>query len=198
MKLVKLNRQMVIGLVGLLGFLLGLYGLWVFLKEKYSFEAPPIYSSVARFERDGVPKIQAKDVLDRSFDLHARPEPLVIVNFWASWCAPCVEEFPSMLKLIKEMKGRVLVVAVSMDDEEKDLRAFLKIFKVPQPGFEVIWDQDKSIGRAYDVGKLPETFIVGADRKLRRKVLGIEDWASPNAMAYFESLIAEGKAAPSP
>ncbi len=103
-----------------------------------------------------------------------------------------------MLKLIKEMKGRVLVVAVSMDDEEKDLRAFLKIFKVPQPGFEVIWDRDKSIGRAYDVGKLPETFIVGADRKLRRKVLGIEDWASPNAMAYFESLIAEGKAPSSP
>lgn len=192
----KFNRQRLLGLVGLVGFLLGLYGLWTYLKQRYSFEAPPIYSSVARFERDGVPMIQAKDVLDRDFDLLARTEPLVIVNFWASWCAPCVEEFPSMLKLIKQMKGRVLVVAVSMDDEEKDLRAFLKIFKVPQPGFEVIWDRDKSIGRSYDVGKLPETFIVGADRKLRRKVLGIEDWASPNAVAYFESLIAQSATPP--
>lgn len=192
----KKNRNKVLGLVGLIAFLIGLYGLWTYLKEKYSFEAPPIYSSVARFEKEGVPKILTKDVLGRDFDLHTRKEPLVIVNFWASWCAPCVEEFPSMLKLVKEMKGRVLVVAVSMDDEEKDLRAFLKIFKVPQPGFEVIWDKDKSIGKAYDVGKLPETFIVDADRMLRRKVLGIEDWASPNAKSYFESLIS--KSAPSP
>jgi hypothetical protein len=75
-----------------------------------------------------------------------------------------------------------------MDDDEKDLRAFTKLFKVPRMGFEVLWDREKKVMGTYGVGKLPESYIVGPDRKLIRKVLGIENWATESAVSYFNSL----------
>lgn len=169
-----------------------LAGLWWTLNEKFDADKlPASYEYVEKFEKEGIPPIQAVDLAGRPFDLSKIDTPVVIVNFWASWCAPCVEEFPSMLKLVDALDGKLTIVAVSMDDDEKDLNAFAKLFKVPQPGFEVLWDKDKNVMNTYAVGKLPESYIVGRDRKLIRKVLGIEDWATPNAIDYFRTLAAE-------
>jgi hypothetical protein len=81
-----------------------------------------------------------------------------------------------------------------MDDDEKDLRAFTKLFKVPRLGFEVLWDRKGQVKATYAVGKLPESYIVGPDRKLIRKVLGIENWATENAISYFKSLAEKNSA----
>lgn len=179
--------------LGFVVFVVVLAGLWWLMKVKFDADKlPKSYEYVEKFEKAGIPEIEAVDLNGRAFDLAKVDTPIVIVNFWASWCAPCVEEFPSMLKLVAALEGKLTIVAVSMDDDEKDLRAFAKLFKVPQPGFEVLWDKDKKVMNTYAVGKLPESYIVGRDRKLIRKVLGIEDWATPNAIDYFKSL-AEGK-----
>lgn len=175
--------------IGFVLFSIALVAVWWLLKIKFEANTTPeSISYVARFEKEGVPAITAPDLDGHAFDLASVKAPVVIVNFWASWCGPCVEEFPSMLKLVDSMKGKVAIVAVSMDDDEKDLRAFTKLFKVPKPGFEVLWDREKKVMGVYGVGKLPESYIVGPDRKLIRKVLGIENWATPNAVAYFNSL----------
>lgn len=179
-------------MVGFVVFVFVLAGLWWALKRKYDANTTPeSYGYVSKFEKDGIPPIEAFDLNGKPFDLSKVTTPIVIVNFWASWCGPCVEEFPSMLKLVEALDGKVTIVAVSMDEDEKDLRAFTKLFKVPRKGFEVLWDKEKKVMETYAVGKLPESYIVGSDRKLIRKVLGIEDWASANAISYFESL-AEG------
>lgn len=171
-------------------FVVLLVGLWWALKVRFDANTTPeSYSYVAKFEKDGIPAIEALDLAGQPFDLAKTSAPIVIVNFWASWCGPCVEEFPSMLKLVDVMDGKVAIVAVSMDDDEKDLKAFTKLFKVPRKGFEVLWDRDKKVMNRYGVGKLPESYIVGPDRKLIRKVLGIENWANENAIAYFKTLI---------
>lgn len=195
---VKLNW-----ILGVTAFFVLLLGTWVLLREKFNVDKlPESYGFVAKFEVEGVPPFSGTAVgwspsekeprLEGApFQLDQVKEPIVIVNFWASWCNPCVQEFPSMVNLIGQMKGKVAIVAVSMDDDEKDLMTFAKLFKVPQPGFYVVWDKDKSIGAKYGVGKLPESYLVGPDRKLVRKVLGIEDWASPGAISYFESLLAK-------
>ncbi len=176
-------------MIGFVVFVIVLAGVWWLLKQKYDANtAPESYGYVAKFERDGIPAIEAVDLSGRPFDLAKVDTPVVIVNFWASWCGPCVEEFPSMLKLVEALDGKVTIVAVSMDDEETDLRAFTKLFKVPRKGFEVLWDREKKVMNTYAVGKLPESYIVGPDRKLIRKVLGIEDWATDNAISYFKSL----------
>lgn len=175
--------------VGFGVFALCLFGLWWALKTKFDAnQTPESYSYLTKFEKEGIPPIAAYDLNGKSFDLASVKTPVVIVNFWASWCGPCVEEFPSMLKLVEAMDGKVTIVAVSMDDDEKDLRAFTKLFKVPRKGFEVLWDREKKVMSTYAVGKLPESYIVGPDRKLIRKVLGIENWATENAIGYFKSL----------
>lgn len=174
---------------GLVLFLGLLVVSWFALNKRYDADVTPeSYSYVERFEKEGIPAIQAVELDGRAFDLSKVKEPVVIVNFWASWCNPCVEEFPSMLKLVESLKGQVAVVAISMDDEEKDLLAFAKLFNVPRAGFYVAWDKDKKVMADYGVGKLPESYIVGPKRKLVRKVLGIENWASENAIAYFSEL----------
>lgn len=170
-------------------FLAALVASWFALNKRYDANVTPeSYSFVGRFEKEGIPPIQAIELNGEKFDLGKIKEPVVIVNFWASWCNPCVEEFPSMLKLVESLKGQVAVVAISMDDDEKDLVAFAKLFKVPKPGFYVAWDKEKKVMADYGVGKLPESYIVGPNRKLVRKVLGIENWASENAIAYFQEL----------
>lgn len=178
--------------IGFAVFVVVLAAAWWALKVKFDAnQAPESYGYVAKFEKEGIPPIEAVDLNGKAFDLAKVSTPVVIVNFWASWCGPCVEEFPSMLKLVEAMGGKVTIVAVSMDDDEKDLRAFVKLFKVPRANFEVLWDRDKKVMGTYAVGKLPESYIVGHDRKLIRKVLGIENWATPSAIAYFKSLAEE-------
>ncbi len=174
---------------GFVLFVVLLAGTWWLLKLKYDATVvPESFNFVSKFEKDGIPLIEAVDLDGKPFNLSNVKTPVVIVNFWASWCEPCVEEFPSMLKLVDSLKGKVTIVAVSMDDDEKDLRAFTKLFRVPKPGFEVLWDRDKKVMGTYAVGKLPESYIVGPDRKLIRKVLGVENWANPSAISYFTSL----------
>ncbi|CAN5440823.1 hypothetical protein BH10BDE1_BH10BDE1_06020 [soil metagenome] len=182
--------------IGFVVFVIVLFGVWWAMKVKFDADVTPeSYSQLGKFEKSGVPSIEATDLVGKPFDLAKITTPIVIINFWASWCGPCVEEFPSMLKLVEALPGKVTIVAVSMDDDEKDLRAFTKLFKVPRPGFEVLWDREGKVKATYDVGKLPESYIVGPDRKLIRKVLGIENWATPNAIEFFKTL-AEKNAAP--
>ncbi len=181
---------------GFVLFVVALAGTWWLLKLKYDATVvPESFNFVSKFEKDGIPLIEAVDLDGKPFNLSNVKTPVVIVNFWASWCEPCVEEFPSMLKLVDSLKGKVTIVAVSMDDDEKDLRAFTKLFKVPKPGFEVLWDRDKKVMGTYAVGKLPESYIVGPDRKLIRKVLGVENWANPSAISYFQTLADKSKGA---
>ena len=182
--------------IGFVVFVILLAAVWWLLKQKYDANTTPVsFNFVAKFEKEGLPPIEARDLQGKPFDLNGVKAPVIIVNFWASWCGPCVEEFPSMLKLVESMDGKVAVIAVSMDDDEKDLRAFTKLFKVPRPGFEILWDREKKVMETYGVGKLPESYIVGPDRKLIRKVLGIDNWATDQAKEYF-ALIAAGKNSP--
>lgn len=175
------------------GFVVLLVASWFYLKNRFDMDkTPESFRYVAKFEKEGVPAFRLKTVKGAEFDFASVKAPVVIINFWASWCDPCVQEFASMLKLFDQLGGNVVVVAVSMDDDPKDLENFLKLFKVPRPGFEVVWDKDKKIGEMYGVGKLPESFIVGPDRRLVRKVIGIEDWATPQAVSYFGGLAEMG------
>lgn len=181
--------------IGFAVFLLILLVTWLYLKKKYDRDIiPETYTYVQQFEDHGVPAISVpamnkEGITGNMVGLAQLNAPVVIVNFWASWCNPCVEEFPSMLKLVDALAGKLQVLAVSMDDDAKDLSAFLKLFGVPRAGFLVGWDEKKKVMEDYGVGKLPESYILGKDRKLIRKVLGIENWASPNAIEYFKDLI---------
>jgi thiol-disulfide isomerase/thioredoxin len=140
-------------------------------------------------EKAGVPGFTLKDLHGNSVSLADFKGKLVILNFWASWCAPCVAEFPSLMKLIAHYKGEIVLLAISADYEEKDIQSFLKAFKVNDANIHVMWDKDQVVAKKYGTFKLPESFIVGRDGRLIRKVTGVDDWSTKDAFDYFADLI---------
>lgn len=123
---------------------------------------------------------------------------VVLLNVWATWCPPCKAEMPSMQALHEEFGGRGLaVVAVSVDEPgaAEEIRRFAREHRLT---FEILHDAAGTIQRQYQTTGVPETFVVGPDGVIRRKVVGAADWSSAANRAHVRSLLAEpaGAAAP--
>ncbi len=106
-----------------------------------------------------------------------------LLNFWASWCPPCLKEFPLLLDLVHEMDGQLVLVAISQDAERDDIAEFLA--RLPQQYHSVLdsevvqlgWDPTLELSQQrFNVVYLPETFIIDPELVIRRKVVGAEPW----------------------
>jgi peroxiredoxin len=114
---------------------------------------------------------------------------VVLLNIWATWCGPCREEMPSMEKLYKEFASQGLViVAVSVDDAgtEQQIRDFVKEFGLT---FEILHDPDKKTAQRYQVTGYPESFIIGREGTIRRKVFAAADWSSETNRTLIRELL---------
>ncbi len=109
---------------------------------------------------------------------------VVVLNLWATWCAPCVEELPSLLALQKQLP-QLAVVGVSTDDDEQVYRRFLKQHDVT---LTTVRDADGRINALYGTVQIPETYIIDRNGVLRRKFIGAQDWTNPQMLAYLEHL----------
>lgn len=116
---------------------------------------------------------------------------VVLLNIWATWCGPCRIEMPSMQRLHEQLGDKGLqIVAVSVDDPgfEAKIRAFADEYKLT---FEILHDAPARIKQQYQTTGVPETFIVGRDGRIRRRIIGSDDWSSPANIAFIERLLAE-------
>ena len=99
-----------------------------------------------------------------------------IVNFWASWCAPCIKEFPLLINKVMENPGKLTLIAISVDQSYEDMQGFLDRF--PQHleysrHIKVVWDPQSRIAQdKFNVIFLPETFIINQDNKIVSKISG--------------------------
>ena len=116
---------------------------------------------------------------------------VVLLNVWATWCLPCRVEMPSIELLNKAYASKGLkILAVSVDDPGTDatIRAFVKQYGL---SFEVLHDPRGNISELYDISGYPETFIVGKDGVIRKKLMSATDWNSPEARSLVDRLLAE-------
>jgi cytochrome c biogenesis protein CcmG/thiol:disulfide interchange protein DsbE len=116
---------------------------------------------------------------------------VLMINVWATWCLPCRVEMPSIEALNKAYASKGLkIVAVSIDDPgtEATIRAFVKQYGLT---FEVLHDAQGKISDHYDITGYPETFIIGKDGVIRKKLMSATDWNSPEARALVDRLLAE-------
>lgn len=121
-------------------------------------------------------------------DLSKRP---VVVHFWASWCGPCINEFPAMIRFIESFKGEIHLVALSADQSDKDIKAFLQKIGVNQsPFIHVIRDEDGRIAKQYLAKMLPTSMILGKELKTEKRLPGEVDWEDAELRTGVEKLIA--------
>lgn len=163
---------------------------WYFLKNYIddSNQAQHL-DLLEKLEKTGAENFKFTDIYGDEYEFYDFKDKLVIINFWASWCDPCIKEFPSMINLLKEFEKDVVIIAFSMDYVRDDIDSFLKAFKVPKDQFIVVWDDKKTYSKSFQVEALPESYIIGNDQKLIRKIAGAEEWDTPDALLFFKSFL---------
>jgi peroxiredoxin len=110
---------------------------------------------------------------------------LLVLNFWATWCPPCVEETPSLNEMARQMASQgVVVVAVSVDRNDKAYKAFLDRMKV---GFETSRDPESNISASFGTFKIPETYVITPDGKVVEKYIANQNWTSPEIVNALRS-----------
>ncbi len=116
---------------------------------------------------------------------------VVLLNFWATWCPPCREEIPSMMKLNSFMTGKPFqMVAISVDEGgRKDIESFFK-----ESGFSLptYLDESGASTKSYGITGVPESFIIDKQGVLVKKIIGGYAWDSPETVSFLEGLMKQG------
>lgn len=116
---------------------------------------------------------------------------VVILNFWASWCPPCLEEIPSMAILADEYKEDLVILAFSGDESFEEAQKAIAKFNIDKENFISAWDIGFKVANTFKVGKIPESFIFKKGLLFHRKVEGSVNWMSPFSIKEVKSLISE-------
>jgi len=151
--------------------------------------------------RQGEASIAGRTPRNFALEIAGKPSHLsdlrgkvVVLNFWASWCPPCVEEAPSLNRLQSYLEPRnALVLGVAADEDTYAFSKFLVDQAVTFPTYRDPGTKDRisPIALAYGTSMIPETYIINRHGKIARKVIGPQQWDSPDMRAYFDALLAE-------
>jgi len=155
-----------------------LIAILILLTACYSGSHPPRIGTTA-------PDFTVTDS-DRKVSLHDLHGQIVVLNFWATWCPPCIEELPSLLQLQERFKGKgITVLAVSIDDDNNAYHQFLKDHQV---NLLTVRDGAKQSSNLYGSFKFPETYIIDRSGTVRRKFIGAVEWSQPEIVEYLNRL----------
>jgi thiol-disulfide isomerase/thioredoxin len=151
--------------------------------------------------RQGEASIAGTTARDFPLELAGKPTHLsnlrgkvVILNFWASWCPPCVEEAPSLNRLQKYVGSRNgVIVGVAADEDPAAFQKFLRDQGVVFPTYRdpASKDQRSPIAVSYGTVMIPETYVIDRHGKITRKFIGFQQWDSPDMLAYFDTLLGQ-------
>jgi peroxiredoxin len=146
-------------------------------------------SGKPRFEKgESAPNFTLPGLDGKMVSLTDHKGKVVLLNIWATWCLPCVEEMPSMEKLYQELKDEGFeILAVSID--ESGAEAVLPFMKNHKLSFPALTDTEGAMKNLYQTTGVPESFIIDKDGIIVEEVIGPRDWATPGAIRYFRNLI---------
>ena len=151
--------------------------------------------------RQGEASVAGKKAEDFSIELSGKPGHLsdlkgkvVVLNFWATWCPPCVEETPALNRLQKYIASRNgVVLGVAADEDPAAYEKFLRDQGVIFPTYRdpSTKDNHSSIAQEYGTTMYPETYVIDRHGKIARKIIGFQQWDSPEMLAYFDAILGQ-------
>ncbi|HVO57322.1 MAG TPA: TlpA disulfide reductase family protein [Dongiaceae bacterium] len=151
--------------------------------------------------RQGEASIAGKKADDFALSIDGKPQHLsdyrgkvVVLNFWASWCPPCIEEAPALNRLQTHLAAKGgTILGVSLDEDPAAYEKFLRQFAVNFPTWRDpnARDGKSGIALAYGTSLIPETYVIDRRGKIARKIISAQNWDSPEMLAYFDALLNE-------
>jgi len=133
------------------------------------------------------PPLELADLEGKTHRLADYRGKVVLLNFWATWCAPCREEMPSIERLRVQLAGKPFaVLAANVGESAEKAREFAATMPL---GFPLLLDRDTRVSRAWGARLLPATYLIGPDGVARFSYFGELDWAKPDVRAVLEKLM---------
>lgn len=166
-----------------------------------SFDLDAASTSIAAREPFMAPTFEVQDLDGNAVSLEDFRGKLVIVNFWATWCEPCITEWPQLDQLAERIDGRddVVILAVSLDREREDIMPFLERMSLAErpktadgapdmtkdpsvkTKVKVLWDPSGVVNATYGGEKIPDTFFVDEAGRLSAAFVSVRKWGNPEA-----------------
>ncbi len=146
--------------------------------------------------RQGEPSIRGRTAKDFPLTLDGKPARLsdlrgkvVLLNFWATWCPPCVDEAPALIALQRRIAPQGgTILGVNLDDDQNAYESFLKTYGIDFPTYR---DPSKHIALDYGTTMYPETYVIDRTGHLGRKIVGPQDWTSRAMLSYLDSVLSK-------
>jgi cytochrome c biogenesis protein CcmG, thiol:disulfide interchange protein DsbE len=132
------------------------------------------------------PEFSVRTDQGRPVTAHSFGGKVLVLNFWATWCPPCIEEIPSLNAFQKRFANSgVVVVAISVDKNERKYKQFLERIHL---SFETARDPAQDVSAQYGTFQFPESYII-KDGRIMRKFPNAENWLSDDMTQYVQSLL---------
>ncbi len=136
------------------------------------------------------PDIELIDINENKIKLSELSGAVVFINFWATWCEPCINELPSIEELSKLTSGSPKFKLITILFKDDEYRAF-NFMKENRYTFPIYLNPDGSAAKNFGITGVPETFIIDKKGILRNKIIGPAEWDSPRALETFQALMNE-------
>lgn len=153
----------------------------------FSPSAPAQFNKTAWPARQATPVIDWQDLQGQKWTAANLKGKAVVVNFWATWCAPCKEELPSLQTLHEISGGNPVVIGINVREPASRVSRYLKSTGLD---FPVVLDAQGLLAKQWGVTVYPTTVLIGADGQARWRVQGDVDWAGREAEGWLKPLMA--------
>jgi thiol-disulfide isomerase/thioredoxin len=161
--------------------------LWVCLGSFWPVLAQAQFQKTPWPAAQAAPPIDLMDMNGQRWNAERLKGRTVVINFWATWCAPCKEELPSLQVLHELSGGEPLIIGVNVRETASHVKRFLKATGIE---FPVVPDPQGDLARRWGVSVYPTTVLVGPDGRARWRIQGEVDWTGAEAARWLSALSA--------